>query len=138
MIRRSVLLLLPALLVACAQTPSPPQLAGEWTPQSAQLAGQNFPVGNFGGATLNLTASSYEFAGDKGSYSLLPGTELPARMDIQGQQGPNAGRLIPAIYRLEDEALTICYQLAPGAARPTEFTSPKGSRILLVRYQRLR
>lgn len=138
MIRRSLLILTPLLFVACAQAPKPPLLAGEWLPQSAQLAGQDFPVSNFRGASLNLTASSYEFAGDKGSYSLLPGAELPARIDIQGQQGPNAGRLIPAIYRLEDEVLTLCYQLAPGAARPTEFASPKGSRILLVRYQRLR
>lgn len=138
MIRRSLLLSLTALLAACAQAPKAPMLAGEWAPQRALLAGQDFPVSNFRGANLNLTASSYEFAGDKGSYSLLPDGVLPARMDIQGQQGPNAGRLIPAIYRLDDEVLTICYQLAPGAARPAEFASPKGSRILLVSYQRLR
>jgi uncharacterized protein (TIGR03067 family) len=112
-----------------------PTLAGQWAPQSAELGGQVFPVATFGGATLLLTADTYEFAGDKGTYATVS-TSPPAGMDIRGREGPNAGRTIQAIYRLAGDALTVCYQLGPGA-RPSDFTSAGGSQVLLVRYQRI-
>ena len=57
-------------------------------------------------------------------------------MDIHGQKGPNAGRTIRAIYALEDDQLIVCYQLGTGE-RPDGFETPKGSQVLLVRYQRM-
>ena len=81
------------------------------------------------------TADWREFAGDKGTYRVYVGG-APARMDITGTSGPNAGRTIPAIYSFDGELLTIAYQLAPGAERPAELTSPPGSQVLLVRYKR--
>lgn len=110
-------------------------LSGQWSPVSAQLGGREFPVANFGGATLHLTADTYEFAGDKGTYSVLS-VSAPAKMDIRGREGPNAGRTIPAIYALVGDQLTVCYQLGPGE-RPADFASPEGSHILLIRYKRL-
>lgn len=134
---RRLLLGLPVAcaLAACSTTPvTPLTLAGRWAPQSAELGGQAFPVANFRGATLQLTADTYEFAGDRGSYALLPAS-APARMDIVGREGPNAGRTIQAIYRLAGDSLTICYQLGPGE-RPGDFTTARGSQLLLVRYTR--
>ncbi len=129
-------LLVSFVLASCASLPSAgPTLAGQWAPVSAELGGQEFPVASFGGATLQLTVDTYEFAGDKGTYAVLS-KDPPARMDIQGRQGPNAGRTIPAIYALTDNELTICYQLG-SEERPSEFKSPKGSRVLLVRYKRM-
>lgn len=92
-------------------------------------------MANFGGATLSLTADTYEFAGDRGTYSVSPAAS-PARMDIRGREGPNRVRTIPAIYELAGDQLTICYQLGPGE-RPRDFTSPKGSQVLIVRYKRM-
>jgi uncharacterized protein (TIGR03067 family) len=125
--------LLTASLASCTQ--HAPTLAGQWTPVSAELAGQDFPVASFGGATLRLTDSTYEFAGDTGTYAVLS-TKSPGKMDIQGQAGPNAGRTIPAIFELSDEQLTIGYQLGSGE-RPIEFTSAQGSQILIVQYRRM-
>jgi uncharacterized protein (TIGR03067 family) len=110
-------------------------LAGHWAPQSADLAGQVFPVANFAGATLRLTMDTYEFGGDKGTYAVLS-TTPPAKMDVRGREGPNAGRTIQTIYELAGEQLTVCYQLGPGE-RPSEFKSPKGSQVLLVHYKRV-
>jgi uncharacterized protein (TIGR03067 family) len=132
--------LLPVLLVSlvlagCAGTRNAgPTLAGRWSPVSAELGGKDFPVANFAGATLALTTDAYDFAGDKGSYAVLSRTP-PARMDIHGQVGPNAGKTIPAIYELTGEQLTICYQLGAGE-RPSEFKSAAGPQVLLVRYRR--
>ena len=98
-------------------------------------SGAPFSITNFSGASLHLTADSYEFAGDKGSYSLVGNLGPIAAMDILGREGPNAGHRIPAIYALEGDQLTICYQLGKGE-RPTEFLSPKGKLVLLIVYKR--
>ncbi|HTA64642.1 MAG TPA: TIGR03067 domain-containing protein [Xanthomonadaceae bacterium] len=109
-------------------------LVGQWTPENAELAGKDFPVANFAGASLQMTETTYAFAGDRGTYAVVS-LAPPARMDIQGVEGPNAGRLIPAIYQINGDDLTVCYQLGPGV-RPKDFTSPEGSQILLVHYRR--
>ncbi|MDM4765579.1 TIGR03067 domain-containing protein [Pelomonas sp. SE-A7] len=130
-------LLLSLLLTACAsQPPAPVTLAGEWRPHAAQLSGQDFPIASFRGATLVLGADSYEFSGDRGRYQLLAGGS-PARVDIRGELGPNKGRQIQAIFELAGDELTMAYQLGSGE-RPTEFISPLGSQILVVKYRRLR
>lgn len=121
-------------LAACSRTPPASALVGRWTPASAELGGQPFPVANFGGASLVLTAGTYEFAGDTGTYSVLA-ANTPAQMDIHGRAGPNAGRTILAIYGLTGDQLTVCYQLGAGE-RPNDFTSPPGTQVLLVHYQR--
>jgi uncharacterized protein (TIGR03067 family) len=123
-------------LVACAGNQiTGPTLAGDWTPMSAQLGGAEFPLASVQGQVLKLTSETYEFAGDKGTYKVWVGG-APARMDITGVSGPNAGRTIPAIYSFDGDLLTIAYQLAPGAERPRELTSPAGTQILLIRYKR--
>ena len=123
-------------LAGCSGTPATPTLSGRWAPVSAELGGQPFPISNFGGAVLQLTMDGYEFANDKGTYVVLT-RRPPAQMDIRGQQGPNAGRTIPAIFALDDDRLDVCYQLGAGA-RPADFTSPKGTQILLIHYKRVK
>jgi uncharacterized protein (TIGR03067 family) len=112
------------------------QLAGVWAPDSATLGGAPLPIPAFNGAKLNLTDTTYEFGGDKGIY-VLPASGTPSAMDITGREGPNAGRTIPAIYQLSGTTLTVGYQLDKAGARPTDFTSPAGTQILVVRYQRV-
>ncbi len=134
---RLILLSLPIALAlfACSGDESAANsLIGTWAPQSAQLGGAELPIAAFGGSNLNLTADTYEFAGDKGTYSLI-GTAKPAQLDILGQDGPNAGRTIKAIYQLLDDQLTVCYELGDGA-RPTSFESPAGTQVFLVVYRR--
>jgi uncharacterized protein (TIGR03067 family) len=114
--------------------PAGAPLVGQWTPENAELGGKDLPIASFGGASLHMTETTYEFAGDRGTYSVVS-LATPAKMDIQGQQGPNAGHLIPTIYHVSADDLTVCYQLGPGI-RPREFASPAGSQILLVHYRR--
>lgn len=132
--RRALVGPLAALALAvCSCTHT--DLAGEWAPTSAELGGKDFPVAGFGGASLHLTKDTYEFAGDKGTFAVLS-TRPPARMDIHGQVGPNAGHTIQAIYELAGEQLTICYQLGSGD-RPSVFDSATGPQVLLVHYKRV-
>jgi uncharacterized protein (TIGR03067 family) len=125
------------VLGACmSKKPVTPNLTGTWAPDSAMLGGAPLPIPAFNGAKLILTDSTYEFGGDKGIYT-LPGAGTPAAMDITGREGPNAGRTIPAIYQLSGSVLTVGYQLDKAGARPASFTSPAGTQILVVRYQRV-
>ncbi len=116
--------------------PATSLLAGQWTPISAELGGNDYPVANFGGASLQMSGNSYNFAGDTGTFTIVSNGS-PSRMDIQGIEGPNAGHLIPALYQINGDQLNVSYQLGPGV-RPTGFSSPVGSKILVVHYQRTR
>jgi uncharacterized protein (TIGR03067 family) len=122
------------LLAACASTPSSSSLIGRWAPQTAQLNGAPLPVSAFDGAVLDLTTDTYQFGIDRGTYAVV-GSGTPAKMDVEGKSGPNAGRHIPAIWSRDGDTLTIAYQLA-GGDRPTEFKSSAGARVLLVTYKR--
>ncbi len=132
---RVLAILLVVLLISCAgDRVDSVMLAGEWVPKSAELGGQPFPLAAFAGANLNLTAGEYEFAGDKGTYKLMA-DQKPAQMDIHGVEGPNAGKDIKCIYKLDGDELTVCYQLGQGE-RPGAFESPEGTQIFLVHYKR--
>ena len=133
-----------AALAGCSSEPAAPKpmpapdLTGAWAPMSAVLGGRDFAVANFHGGQLVVAAgNSYDFAGDRGQITLLPGTRPPYKMDIQGKQGPNAGRTILAAYMKENEDLVVCYQLARDGQRPESLNSPEGTQILLVRFKRV-
>ena len=114
--------------------PASAPLIGHWTPVDAQVGGQDYPVRKFAGTMLSMTENGYAFVGDRGNYEVVyAGT--PSRVDFHAEQGPNGGRLIPAIYMLSGDDLTICYQLGTGV-RPRSFDSPPGSQILLVHFRR--
>ena len=51
-------------------------------------------------------------------------------MDIYGKQGVNAGKHFTAIYKLENELLTICYNLR-GDSYPAAFET-KGKPTLFL------
>jgi uncharacterized protein (TIGR03067 family) len=88
--------------------------------------------------SLKLANSKYEvFVGDKpdkGTYT-LDSTSKPKSMTITGTEGPNHGKIFPAIYELKGDTLLICYDLS-GAKRPTEFKSVAGTKLYLVTYNR--
>lgn len=60
---------------------------------------------------------------------------IDVALDLVGMSGPNAGRTIAAIWRVEGDVLELCYDVG-GGPRPTMFASVAGSTCLLVRYRR--
>ena len=73
-------------------------------------------------------------APDRGTYT-IDSTTKPKSMTITGPEGPNHGKIFPAIYELKGGTLRICYDLS-GAKRPTEFKSIAGTKLYLVTYNR--
>jgi uncharacterized protein (TIGR03067 family) len=136
-IKSSLLLLAALFLFGCQSMPKKTSaIEGEWAFASATLGGKDLPLAVFGNSHLNLVAGHYEFQKDVGDYVILPGSD-PAATDVVGRQGPNAGKTIPAIYRLDGDSLTICYDLS-SKARPSAFQSDTGSQIFLVKYVRVK
>ena len=91
-----------------------------------------------------------EFAGDRGvlgrkvringieftegTFEIDPNAS-PKGMVIKGTDGPNKGKVIPAIYEMQGKTLRICYDLS-GTQRPKDFKSLPGTKLYLVRYER--
>ena len=109
-------------------------IAGTWVIVESELGGQKLPDEGFKGTKLILTADTYQYQNDRGTYKLYPAEEIKA-MDIAGQEGPNKGKTILAIYELAGDKLKICYDLA-GKTRPKKFKTEAGTQQLLVIYQR--
>jgi len=109
---------------------------GNWSPVTAELSGQPMPDAVLKTISLKLENGKYEvFVGefpDRGTYTINPATRS---MTVTGMEGPNHGKIFPAIYELKGDTLRICYDLS-GMKRPTEFKSLAGTKIYLVTYHR--
>ena len=115
-------------------------LRGDWIPVKAELGGQAMSEEVLKTITMNLGDGTYhvDVAGkpDKGTYE-VDSSSVPSGMAIKGTEGPNKGRLIPAIYEVKGQTLRICYDLArEGAKRPKNFKSEPGTQLYLVTYER--
>ena len=120
-------------LVACGQGGGTASIEGTWTIASATVGGKDVAVAAFQGSPLMLSGGKYIFQNDTGEYTLTPGT--PAALEVRGLQGPNAGRVIPAIVKVEHDTLVICYDLS-GTAAPKAFVSEEGTQQFLARFAR--
>jgi uncharacterized protein (TIGR03067 family) len=58
---------------------------------------------------------------------------VPWRIDYRLREGPDAGRLQPALARFDGAELELCMG-RPGAARPTDFTP--GPEVTWSRWRR--
>jgi uncharacterized protein (TIGR03067 family) len=59
----------------------------------------------------------------------------PKTIDIIPGAGPDKGKTVPAIYKLEDDTLSIC-EGEVGKDRPTEFASTAANRWILLVFKR--
>jgi len=105
------------------------KLNGTWLPVTEEIGETLLPKAAFENQKLIISDSTYTFiAGsiDKGVVKYRDD-----KMDIYGKEGVNTGKHFTAIYKFENEELTICYNLSggsyPGAfetkSKPTLFLS---------------
>ena len=130
---------LASLAVASAQPADDVKAAaGKWTIAKATVAGKDFTaafkslelqLAPDGGYTLTIDGKT-----DKGTTK-VDATKTPREMDITGTEGPNKGKTMKAIYKLDGDAMTVCYELGDGP-RPTAFESKAGTPVFLAEYKR--
>lgn len=111
-------------------------------PVAANVGGTDLIVNELRVKYLVLDGSGYSIVDrtnhivDRGEY-LVDEAASPQTMDIVGREGPNAGRTMLAIYALDADRLTVCYDL-DGKERPSNM-QPHGDQLLLsITYERAR
>jgi uncharacterized protein (TIGR03067 family) len=115
-------------------------LEGAWVPVEAQVAGQDIVVGELRVKYLVFDSGGYSIIDrtnhivDSGEY-VVNDSASPQTMDIVGRDGPNAGRTMLAIYELEGDRLTVCYDL-DGDERPTNMQPQDDQLLLSITYAR--
>jgi uncharacterized protein (TIGR03067 family) len=112
-------------------------LEGKWQLTEGIAGGRPLPPAAAKGITLTLSPGKYVVMAenkDEGTVKYIPDAS-PKAMEITGTDGPNKGKTFAAIYKLDGDTLTICYDLS-GKARPTEFKSKPGTALFLATYKK--
>lgn len=115
-------------------------LEGAWVPVAANVSGQLLRVGELrvkylvlGGRDYSIIDRSNQVV-DSGEY-LVNQSVRPGTIDIVGREGPNAGRSMLAIFELDDDRLTVCYDL-DGQDRPANMQPQENQLLLSITYER--
>lgn len=117
-------------------------LNGSWKPTAMELGGQTMPPAVLAAVSMKIADGRYDIvvltekgpSPDRGTITLDP-QSTPKGMTVTGVEGPNRGKVLPAIYELKGDTLRVCYDLS-GKARPAEFKTTPGTRLYLVSYRR--
>ena len=115
-------------------------LEGAWAPVAVSVGGQSLQPAELRVRYLLLEGDGYRIIDrsnqvvDSGHYT-LNAHAMPCAMDIVGEHGPNAGRTLLAIYQLEGDELTVCYDVEGGARPATLAPRPQGARLVIT-YER--
>ena len=121
---------------------APQGLARAWVPVAASVSGKELLVAELRVKFLVLDGHDYNIIDrsnqvvDRGEY-LVNDSAKPWTIDIVGRDGPNAGRSMLALFELEDDRLTVCYNL-DGTDRPANMQAHEDQDQLLlsITYER--
>jgi uncharacterized protein (TIGR03067 family) len=105
------------------------RLQGTWKRVSVISDGKDYPEAA-AKQQLIIKGDSYTIKAQgqndqEGTLKLDPARE-PKQLDIMPSTGPNQGKILKGIYKLEGDRFTTCIA-PPGKDRPTEFASKPGS-----------
>lgn len=118
----TILLSVCCLLISCATTKTTNEnsnsLDGNWVPVNQELAGKALPKTVFENQKLIMKDSTYTLIAESIDKGIVEYRD--DRMDIYGKEGVNTGKHFTAIYKFENDQLTICYNLA-GDGYPESF-----------------
>lgn len=110
------------LMAGCASTKNTSvkskQLNGTWLPIKQEIGGKAFPAAVYQNQKLIIKDSTYTLVAESVDKGIIKFNGN--KMDIYGKEGVNVGKHFTAIYKLENDELTICYNLA-GNAYPEVF-----------------
>ena len=131
--RSLLFILLATFLFSCAGTKNTTmkqnKLNGTWVPIKQEIAGTPLPKAAFENQKLVISDSTYTFTAESTDKGVVKYSD--DKMDIYGKEGVNTGKHFTAIYKFENEELTICYNLAGNSypeifetkGKPTYFLS---------------
>jgi uncharacterized protein (TIGR03067 family) len=140
----SLLLLLP-LGAARADDASKEQekLQGRWTATQFVANGREVPQDEGKAITFAFDGEKIRMEGPGGvgqreyTFKLDP-AKKPKGIDMTIVDGPYKGDVVPGIYELDGDTLTLCLPNKPMTGRPAEFKSAQGSQLALFHLKRIK
>lgn len=103
-------------------------LNGSWTPIKQEIGGKDLPATYFQAQKLFIQDTIYTLTAesvDKGTLTYKNG-----QMDIYGKEGVNKGKHFTALYKLDNNQLTIVYNLK-GDSYPLDFVTKSKPTLFL-------
>jgi uncharacterized protein (TIGR03067 family) len=122
-----------------AATKDMAQLQGEWSMVSGTTDG--FPIPEQMISNSKRTCKGDELTVIVGGQLIMKAkisidpAKKPKTMDYDVTAGPNKGKKLLGIYELDGDTFKSCFA-APGAERPTDFTSKPGEKQTLTVWKR--
>lgn len=111
--RQVAILLFICLTLGCATTKNSKMnsgiLNGTWVPNKQEIGGKLLPKPVYEKQKLIIRDSTYTVIAESIDKGIVKYKEN--KMDIYGKEGVNAGKHFTAIYKFENEVLTVCYNL---------------------------
>jgi uncharacterized protein (TIGR03067 family) len=104
------------------------KLNGTWVPVKQEFGGTALPKAAFEKQKLILIDSTYTLIAESIDRGIVKYKD--DKLDIYGKEGVNTGKHFTAIYKLENEQLTVCYNLS-GDSYPETFET-KGKRMYFL------
>ncbi|MDB5305846.1 MAG: hypothetical protein JWO38_48 [Gemmataceae bacterium] len=113
-------------------------MVGKWTVEKAELGGKDitehlktlqFEIRDGGKYTVKIGDET-----DEGTFTVDPGKK-PRELDVKPTGGPNKGKTVKGLYKLDGDTFTVCYNLS-GGDRPKAFESKPDTTLLLTVYKR--
>jgi uncharacterized protein (TIGR03067 family) len=115
-------------------------MVGKWKVEKAVLGGQDltehlkdmkFEITAGGKYTVEIGPEN-----DAGTFTVDP-AKSPKQLDVKPTGGPNKGKTVKGIYKIDGDTMTICYDhMADAAKHPEKFESKDGTTLLLMVYKR--
>ena len=109
------------------------KLNGTWIPISQEMGGTSLPNSFFVNQKLILQDTTYTVNAESIDKGIVK--RNGNKLDIYGKEGPNAGKHFTAIYKLQKDQLTICYNLA-GHAYPELFETKPNTLLFLSVFKK--
>jgi uncharacterized protein (TIGR03067 family) len=121
------------------------ELEGSYTPVSMIGAGEATPENLLKTATYQIKGDTFtvRFNDGKGAGKqatiVLDPNQQPAAIDLTPKDGPDAGKPMLGILKVEKDTVTICWTDQAGKAeRPKDFSSTKENQNLLIVLKKAR
>ena len=135
--RNSILLFVIICIISCAgsknSTGNGHQLNGSWVAVFQEFGGNPLPATAYDNQKLIISDSNFTVIAesvDKGTVKVSSN-----QLDIFGKEGVNKGKHFTAIFKLENNELTICYNLK-GTEYPAEFNTKGKPLYFLSRFKK--
>jgi uncharacterized protein (TIGR03067 family) len=114
-------------------------LEGTWKLASVEINAQSLSMEKLQEARLTVQGPKYSLVlGDTRleMTHVLFADKQPKAMDLTIAEGPDKGKVFPAIYQLEGDTLRVCRNINPGLDRPAEFGTKPDTGLMLVVWKR--